>query len=96
MAESDLVPFEQFRVPMNKHKVTDSRGQVHKRNSRDRVYTHCVVIHFRLRQGTTGGGHSRAEWAGVTPAPSGRGAPPWHQRMLLRGAVTVTSRESRS
>ena len=28
-----------------KYQVTDSRGQVHKRTTKDRAYTHAVVIH---------------------------------------------------
>jgi hypothetical protein len=30
----------------NKYKVTDKNGKVHKRTSRDRVYTHAVVRHW--------------------------------------------------
>jgi len=28
-----------------KYQVTDSRGQVHKRTTKERTYTHAVVIH---------------------------------------------------
>jgi hypothetical protein len=29
-----------------KHTVTDSKGQVHKRTSASRLYTHAVVVHL--------------------------------------------------
>ena len=29
-----------------KFEATDATGKVHKRGSRSRVYSHCVVIHF--------------------------------------------------
>jgi hypothetical protein len=54
----------------NKHAITDSRGQVHKRTSLGRVYTHCVVIHFKALPAEPEKGwvhprsaYSRAEWA---------------------------------
>lgn len=37
----------------NKFQVTDSKGQVHKRTSKDRTYTHAVVIHYAARPATT-------------------------------------------
>ena len=52
----------------NKHQVVDSRGQVHRRVSISRVYTHCVVIHIKPRDADANWrarpGYSRAEWAG--------------------------------
>lgn len=31
---------------MNRHTATDANGKVHTRNSKGRVYTHCVAIRF--------------------------------------------------
>ena len=30
---------------MNRHEAIDSRGQLHKRGSKNRTYTHCVVAY---------------------------------------------------
>lgn len=30
---------------MNKYEATDSRGKLHKRGSKNRTYTHCVVAY---------------------------------------------------
>jgi len=51
-----------------KYQALDSRGKVHKRTSTERIYTHCVVIHFPT-QPAKGNfrewpAHDRAEWAG--------------------------------
>lgn len=46
----------------NKYQVTDSKGQVHKRTSLERTYTHCVVVHLPpWKNGDPA--RSRAEWA---------------------------------
>lgn len=49
-----------------KHHVTDSRGQVHKRTSQNRVYSHCIVAHCKemAREGREPWpAHSTAHWA---------------------------------
>lgn len=52
----------------NKYQVTDSKGQVHKRTSLNRTYTHAVVIHYAARpaDGDYMGrkAYSKAAWAG--------------------------------
>lgn len=42
------------------HMVVDKNGQVHKRSSHGRVYSHAVVVHWKRDDGTTGS--HRAEW----------------------------------
>ena len=51
-----------------KFEATDATGKVHKRGSRSRVYSHCVVIHFAAHQPSRFwpkgvAAYSRAEWA---------------------------------
>jgi hypothetical protein len=40
-----------------KHTAIDSKGQTHKRSSKDRIYTHAIVSHWE-------GGRTRVSWAG--------------------------------
>lgn len=51
-----------------KHMVLDSKGQVHKRTSANRVYSHAVVTHWKTipAKGEYGPwpAHSKAEWSG--------------------------------
>lgn len=65
-----------------KHRVTDSRGEVHKRTSQERVYSHCVVIRFKDRPASPGyraiPAYSRAEWAS-TLALAERNASSWRK-----------------
>jgi hypothetical protein len=53
-----------------KHTVTDSRGQVHKRVSANRVYSHAIVVHFAYRPATGNyrewPAHTRVSWASRT------------------------------
>lgn len=50
---------------MNKHHVTDSKGNVHTRNSATRLYTHAVIIHAPEREehGRHWDAHTRCEYA---------------------------------
>jgi hypothetical protein len=47
----------------NKYKVTDKNGKVHKRTSRDRVYTHAVVRHWEAYSYALGWKPANAERA---------------------------------
>lgn len=50
-----------------KHTATDSRGQVHKRTSQNRVYSHAVIAHwpaFTRPNGAIWQARSSAQWAG--------------------------------
>lgn len=52
---------------LNKHRAIDSRGHVHTRGSRSRVYSHCVVVFIKAlpAQGANRAIPERvhAEWA---------------------------------
>ncbi len=43
---------------MNRYTVTDSKGQVFKRGSRNRTYTHCIVAEWST-------GRVESSWAGT-------------------------------
>jgi hypothetical protein len=52
-----------------KFEATEATGKVHKRGSRSRVYSHCVVIHFAAHLPSKSwpkgiAAFSHAEWAG--------------------------------
>lgn len=46
---------------MNKHTAMDTAGRVHKRNSKDRLYSHCVVAICNDRSNSPGS--TIARWA---------------------------------
>ena len=51
-----------------KYQVTDSKGQLHKRVTKDRTYTHAVVYHIPAQPAGNGwkarDAYSKASWCG--------------------------------
>lgn len=53
---------------MTKYEATDSKGRLHKRGTKNRTYTHCVVAHYAEETFIVNGVEHRLEpkvsWAG--------------------------------
>jgi hypothetical protein len=80
-----------------KFEATDTTGKVHKRSSRSRVYSHCVVIHFAAHppskfwpKGVTA--YSRAEWV-ASRALAERSASRWRKELYVEAIEIVETRQ---
>jgi hypothetical protein len=80
-----------------KFEATDATGKVYKRNSRSRVYSHCVAIHFAAHppskfwpKGVTA--YSRAEWAG-SRALAERSASRWRKEPYVEAIEILEARQ---
>ena len=80
-----------------KFEATDATGKVHKRGSRSRVYSHCVVIHFAAHppsrfwpKGVAA--YSRAEWAG-SRALAERSASRWRKEPYVEAIEILEARQ---
>jgi len=81
-----------------KFEATDATGKVHKRVSRSRVYSHCVVIHFAAHppsrfwpKGVAA--YSRAEWAG-SRALAERSASRWRKEPYVEAIEILETRQA--
>jgi hypothetical protein len=77
--------------------ATDATGKVHKRSSRSRVYSHCVVIHFAAHppskfwpKGVAA--YSRAEWAGSRVLAE-RNASRWRKEPYVEAIEIIEARQ---
>ena len=78
--------------------ATDATGKVYKRNSRSRVYSHCVAIHFAAYppskfwpKGVTA--YSRADWAGSL-ALAERSASRWRKEPYVEAIEILETRQA--
>jgi hypothetical protein len=80
-----------------KFEATDATGKVHKRGSRSRVYSHCVVIHFAAHPPSKSwpkgvAAYSHAEWAG-SRALAERTASRWRKEPCVEAIEILEARQ---